>query len=124
MFALGHLTHLFKAMSDSTRLRLINLLRAQSLCVSDLQEVLGLPQPHVSHHLAVLRAANLVRSERQGARVCYSISRAPFLNYPLGNFLNEVVPFFPELEADVQKLAALEGVSMLKASSEGSLGRV
>jgi ArsR family transcriptional regulator len=111
---------LFKALGDPTRLRLFNLLQARSLCVGDLQEVLGLSQPLVSRHLAILRAANLVRTQRQGARVCYSLSRAPFLNYPLSKFLSEVVPFLPELQADVQKLAELEGDSMLK--SEGSSG--
>jgi ArsR family transcriptional regulator len=112
-FPLQQLTHLFKALSDVTRLRVVNLLHAQSLCVGDLQEVLGLSQPLVSRHLAVLRAANLVCARRQGARVCYSLSRVPFLNYPLGSFLSEIVPFFPELQADAQKLAELKGVSTL-----------
>jgi ArsR family transcriptional regulator len=113
LFPLHQLTLLFKALSDGTRLRVVNLLHAQSLCVGDLQEVLGLSQPLVSRHLAILRAANLVCTRRQGARVCYSLSRAPFLNYPLGSFLSEIVPFFPELQADAQKLAELKGVSIL-----------
>jgi ArsR family transcriptional regulator len=117
-FALNQLTCLFKALGDATRLRLVNLLHAQSLCVCDLQEVLGLSQSLVSRQLAILRAANLVRTQRQGTRVRYSLSRAPFLNYPLRKFLSEMVPFFPELQADVQKLAELKGDSMLK--SEGS----
>jgi ArsR family transcriptional regulator len=117
-FALNQLTCLFKALGDATRLRLVNLLHAQSLCVGDLQEVLGLSQPLVSRQLAILRAANLVRTQRQGTRVRYSLSRAPFLNYPLRKFLSEMAPFFPELQADVQKLAELKGDSMLK--SEGS----
>jgi ArsR family transcriptional regulator len=118
LFPLKQLTILFKALGDATRLRLVNLLHAQSLCVRDLQEVLGLSQPLVSRHLAILRAANLVRTERRGARVWYSLSRAPFLNYPLRKFLSEVVPFFPEFQADMQKLAELKGDSTLK--SEGS----
>jgi ArsR family transcriptional regulator len=120
LFPLKQLTCLFKALGDATRLRLINLLHAQSLCVGDLQEVLGLSQPLVSRHLAILRGANLVRTQRQGPRVYYSLSRAPFLNYPLRKFLSEIVPFFPELQADVQKLAELKGDGMLK--SEGSSG--
>ena len=111
LFPLKQLSYLFKALGDATRLRLFNLLDARSLCVRDLQDVLGLPQPLVSRHLAILRAANLVRTQRQGARVCYSLSRAPFLNYPLRKFLSEIVPFFPELQADVQKLAELKGDS-------------
>jgi ArsR family transcriptional regulator len=117
LFPLKQLTYLFKALSDPTRLRIVNLLDAQSLCVRDLQEVLGLSQPLVSRHLAILRAANLVWTQRQGARVRYSLSRAPFLNYPLRKFLSEIVPFFPELQADVQDLEELKGNGMLK--SEG-----
>ena len=112
-FPLQQLTHLLKALSDGTRLRVVNLLHAQTLCVGDLQEVLGLSQPLVSRHLAVLRAANLVSTRRQGAKISYSLSRAPFLNYPLGNFLSDIVPFFPQLQADAQKLAELKGVRTL-----------
>jgi ArsR family transcriptional regulator len=121
LFPLKQLTYLFKALSDPTRLRIVNLLDAQSLCVRDLQEVLGLSQPLVSHHLAILRAANLVRTQRQGARVCYSLSGAPFLNYPLRKYLSEIVPFFLELQADVQNLQELKGNSMLEAEGSSSL---
>ena len=117
LFPLKQLTYLFKALSDPTRLRIVNLLDAQSLCVRDLQEVLGLSQPLVSRHLAILRAANLVWTQRQGARVCYSLSRAPFLNYPLRKFLSEIVPFFPELQADVQNLQELKGNRMTESST-------
>ncbi len=110
--SLKELTDLFKVLSDATRLRLINLLRTQSLCVGDLQVVLGLSQPTVSQQLAVLRGAELVRAERQGHKICYSLSRSPFLNYPLGRFLSEVAPFFPELAADVQKLVDFKGDSV------------
>ena len=105
------LTNLFKALSDNTRLRVVNLLRMQSLSVGDLQAVLGLPQPAVSQQLAILRAAKLVRAKRQGHRICYSLSRAPFLNYPVSRFLSEVAPFFPELAADAQKLVDFKGDS-------------
>jgi ArsR family transcriptional regulator len=120
LLPLKQLTSLFKALSEVTRLRIVHLLHAQSLCVGDLQVVLGLSQPLVSRHLAVLRAANLVHTRRQGARVCYSLSRAPFFSYPLRKFLSEIVPFFPELQADVQKLAELKGDSMPKTEAEDS----
>ncbi len=79
--------------------------------------VLGLSQPRVSRDLAILRAANLVRTRRQGNRVRYSLSRAPFLNYPLRKFLSEMVPFFPELQADVQNLQELKGSGMTESST-------
>ena len=74
--------------------------------------VLDLRQPTVSQQLAVLRAAKLVRAERQGHKICYSLSRAPFLSYPMGRFLSEIVPFFPELAADEQKLIDFKGDSV------------
>ncbi len=91
------------------RLRVVNLLRIRSLYVSELQRVLGIPQPDVSRQLTILRTANLVRAQRRGARVRYSLSRAPLLNYPLREFLNEVAPSSPELQRDLQKLADIVG---------------
>jgi len=114
VFSLKQLAALFKALSEATRLRIINLLYAQSLWVGDLQEVLGVPQPEVSRQLSILRQAKLVLGRRYGPRVSYSLARSPFLNYPLSNFLKEVRPFFPELEADARKVAELKGDSRFK----------
>lgn len=55
---------LFKAFADPTRLRILNLLAAGELCVCDIVELLGLPQPSVSRHLAALRRAELVEVSR------------------------------------------------------------
>jgi DNA-binding transcriptional ArsR family regulator len=120
-FPLKQVTYLFKALGDVKRLRLVNLLRVRSLYVGDLQEVLGLSQPDVSHQLTILRAANLVRTRQQGSRVRYSLSRAPFLNYPLRKFLSEIVPFSPELQRDLGRLAELKGDSKLKSEELSSL---
>jgi ArsR family transcriptional regulator, arsenate/arsenite/antimonite-responsive transcriptional repressor len=57
---------LFKAFSDRTRLRLLNLLRTGETCVCDLVRVLAAPQAKVSRHLAYLRKAGLVRARKQG----------------------------------------------------------
>lgn len=56
---------LFKAFADPTRLRVLNLLAAGELCVCDIVEILDLPQPTVSRHLAVLRDARLVEVTRE-----------------------------------------------------------
>lgn len=65
----------FKALSDPTRLRLIQLLARQeggsALCVMALADRLGVSQPAVSQHLRVLRNLGLVRGERRGCRVHY-----------------------------------------------------
>jgi ArsR family transcriptional regulator len=55
---------LFKGFADPTRIRILNLLTAGELCVCDLVDLLGLPQPTVSRHLAYLRRARLVTVTR------------------------------------------------------------
>jgi DNA-binding transcriptional ArsR family regulator len=47
----------FAALADETRLRIVLLLARREACVCTLHESLGLPQPNVSRHLAVLRSA-------------------------------------------------------------------
>jgi ArsR family transcriptional regulator, arsenate/arsenite/antimonite-responsive transcriptional repressor len=67
------LDQLFKAVSDPTRLRLLNLLRLGSICVCELHAVLRIPQPTASRHLAALRHAGLVEDCRSGSRIIYSL---------------------------------------------------
>jgi ArsR family transcriptional regulator len=67
------LDRLFKALSDPTRLRLLNLLRLGSICVCELHAVLRIPQPTASRHLAALRHAGLVEDCRSGSRIIYSL---------------------------------------------------
>jgi len=57
---------IFRALSDRTRLRILNLLRGGELCVCDLVDVLEVPQPTASRHLAYLRKVELVRSRKEG----------------------------------------------------------
>ncbi|MGQ0714307.1 MAG: ArsR/SmtB family transcription factor [Gemmatimonadaceae bacterium] len=63
--SLADLDGLFRAFADPTRLRIMNLLAAGELCVCDIVEILGLPQPTVSRHLSALRAAGLVEATRE-----------------------------------------------------------
>jgi DNA-binding transcriptional ArsR family regulator len=55
---------LFRVLAEPLRWRIVELLAAEELCVCHLTEELGVGQPLVSHHLKVLRAAELVTSER------------------------------------------------------------
>lgn len=65
---------LLKAMADETRLRLLEILLVREKCVNGLVEELRCPQPHVSHHLRILREAGLVEGLRKGKQVCYRIT--------------------------------------------------
>lgn len=72
-----HVDTVFRAFSDRTRLRIMNLLLGrEELCVCDLISVLELPQAKVSRHLAYLRKAGLVEGRRNGQWVYYRLSPA------------------------------------------------
>ena len=69
-------SQLFKALSDTTRLRCLSLLvNEEELCVCELTHALALPQPKISHHLAALRKAELVTDRKRGLWIYYRISR-------------------------------------------------
>lgn len=65
--------HLFKALADETRLRILALLANGELCVCDLMATLELPQSTVSRHLAYLRNTGLVEDRRQGVWMYYHL---------------------------------------------------
>lgn len=115
------LTELFKSLSGTPRLRIVNLLSVQSLSVGDMQQVLRCSQPYLSRHLAILRAANVVRTKRIGKQIWYSLSRASFLNYPLAKMLNEISPTFPQLEADRKRLVEIKDKEIRERSEQDFL---
>jgi ArsR family transcriptional regulator len=67
---------MFRAFSDRTRLRILNLLRGGETCVCDLVAVIGGPQPKISRHLAYLRRAGLVEARKDGLWMHYRLSLA------------------------------------------------
>ena len=68
-------TEILLTVAEPTRLRILNCLAAAPLFVSDLQDVLDLPQPMVSRHLQVLRKAELVRDTPIAQFVLYRLRR-------------------------------------------------
>jgi len=65
----------FKAFGDPSRLRILELLGTKELTVNEIAESIGLSQPTVSRHLAVLREAEVVIDRRDGQRVYYSLNK-------------------------------------------------
>jgi ArsR family transcriptional regulator, arsenate/arsenite/antimonite-responsive transcriptional repressor len=65
---------MLRALGDESRLRIVALLGQGELCVCHLHTALARSQPHVSRHLAVLRAAGLVEARRQGSWVHYRLA--------------------------------------------------
>ena len=96
---------MFRAFSDRTRLRILNLLRGGETCVCDLVDVIGAPQPKVSRHLAYLRRAGLVVARRDGLWQHYSLSPAKTeFHQSLLGCLACCFRSVPELERDAERL--------------------
>jgi ArsR family transcriptional regulator, arsenate/arsenite/antimonite-responsive transcriptional repressor len=68
-------TDLLLTLAEGTRLRILNCLSTAPLFVSDLQAILGLPQPTVSRHLRVLREIGVVRDTPIAQFVLYRLER-------------------------------------------------
>ena len=67
------LVKILKALSDETRLRILNMLFERECCVCEVIQVLGISQPRVSHHMSALYNAGLLKMRRQGLFALYSI---------------------------------------------------
>lgn len=126
---------LFAALSDPTRLRLLNLMYGREVCVCYFVEILEQSQPKISRHLAYLRRAGVVSARREGKWMHYRIV-AP-VHAGAAKILREVLTALREekaMQADLarlsrasctpQKLSALQGaplpVSVPAASCSGS----
>ncbi len=64
----------FKALGDPTRLEIVRLLRVKSRTPSELLDHLQVAQPTLSHHLDILKRADLVETRREGQFIRYSLN--------------------------------------------------
>jgi ArsR family transcriptional regulator len=64
---------IFKILGHPTRLKIVCGLIDNNLCVSDIGDCLDEPQPKISQHLALLRAKGIVKAEREGLNIKYSV---------------------------------------------------
>ena len=87
----------FHALSEPIRLKIIELLRCQELCVCELCEQLDLSQSKLSFHLKNLKEANLVCARQEGRWIYYSLNLAQFVI--LEQYLAEFRRFSPILPA-------------------------
>ncbi len=64
-----------KALADETRQKIMAICCCEFLSVNDIVAKIDVAQPTVSHHLKILKAAGLVRSERRGKQVLYTLNQ-------------------------------------------------
>lgn len=80
-----------KAMGDPTRLQILESLLVEEKCVNELVQELQCSQPHMSHHLRILRDAGLVEGHRTGKQVCYRV--IPTVQRALANRQGQALNF-------------------------------
>src|SRR4051812_21713221 len=88
MTALLPLADRFQALADSTRLRVVALLRLMELSVGELAQVLGQSQPRVSRHLKILADAGVLERRKEGSWVFLTLADAERVN-PLFSLIDE-----------------------------------
>jgi len=70
----------FRALADPSRRHMLRLLQSGSLTVGDIARHFDFSAPSVSHHLSALRAADLVRVERRGQNLVYSLNTSVLMD--------------------------------------------
>ncbi len=96
----------FQALGDNTRLRLLNLMGDQEICVCYFVEILMQGQPKISRHLAYLRRAGIVHARREGKWMHYRIVMPP--NAGAAQVLRQTLAWLSEdraMQADRARLS-------------------
>ncbi|MGB9928171.1 MAG: ArsR/SmtB family transcription factor [Methanosarcina sp.] len=76
------IVHIFKALADENRIRILNLLRDGELCVCDIEAVLDIKQSNTSRHLNKLKTSNLIVSKKRSQWVFYRLNDNTFQKFP------------------------------------------
>lgn len=71
---LYELADFFKVFADSTRIRILYVLKCSEMCVCDIAQTLNMTQSAISHQLRVLKQMKLVKNRREGKTIFYSLA--------------------------------------------------
>ncbi|NOY45530.1 MAG: winged helix-turn-helix transcriptional regulator [Deltaproteobacteria bacterium] len=93
---------MLRLLGHPTRLLILEELARGAKCVTDIRDLLNIPQPNVSQHLAVLRQARLVDFYEDGQLRCYYLLRPAFVTALL-EFLGAEYPVTPREREDVRQ---------------------
>ena len=84
---------LFKALSDETRLRIIDMLSCGELCACDILKSFNISQPTLSYHMKILTECGVVRSDRRGAWIHYTLD---------GETVKKIADYWNHITSDKQ----------------------
>lgn len=87
---------ILKIISDENRLRIMNILKENSLCVGEIQTILNIKQSNASRHLEKLKSSGLITSKKNAQWIYYQLSNEKLDEY---SFLKELV--FEDIKSDL-----------------------
>jgi ArsR family transcriptional regulator len=73
-FDFTHAASLLKALADPIRARILHILSCGEVCVCELQQYFEISQPTLSHHLSILKKANMITTRKEGKWSYYSVN--------------------------------------------------
>lgn len=82
------MNNVWSALSDGTRRQILTLLKKRSMTAGEIADNFSISKPSISHHLNILKAAQLVYCEKQGQNQIYSINTTVF---------QDILSFFAQL---------------------------
>jgi ArsR family transcriptional regulator, arsenate/arsenite/antimonite-responsive transcriptional repressor len=107
MFA--DLVYILKALADENRIRILNLLRNDELCVCDIEDVLGIKQSNASRHLNRLKIAGIIVSEKKSQWVYFRLKDDTFVKFPfLSIIINDEVRKINVCKEDLKLLKKIK----------------
>jgi len=99
------LIRILKSLGDETRLSIVNVLRMENLCVCEIEAILQSSQSNISRHLAKLRDAGIIYSEKKSQWVYYGIAQDTLNKYSfIKTLLDEDLAKHPQYLAELAKL--------------------
>ena len=111
----------FRALADRTRLRLLNLIGSDEMCVCFFVEILKTNQPKISRHLAYLRRAGIVDARREGQWMHYRVVDPA--DTDAARVLQDVMSWLAndsEMQRDRQRLVKICCAPQLPVSIQGA----
>ncbi|MED1470626.1 metalloregulator ArsR/SmtB family transcription factor [Bacillus salipaludis] len=92
--------NVFKLLGDKTRLTIVGILKQRECCVCELLEIFDTSQPSISQHLRKLKDAGLLKEERRGQWVYYSLNHKS----DLYDLIDEILKHVPEQAEKIKQI--------------------
>ena len=103
------LIYILKALADENRIRILNLLRNDELCVCDIEAVLDIKQSNASRHLNRLKIAGIIVSDKKSQWVYYRLKDETFVKFPfLSIIINDEVGKISVCKEDLELLKKIK----------------